>query len=160
MSGQLVRRRRLWVALAAVVVVAAGGLIRWATDGGESASSADCAVVEDVARQWNTNAATVRDTLLNGAGRPEDYRSVADRQQQMADTMRGAVDSVDTPDIKTDLRRWADGASELAVLQRTAAGEAGEQTRPSDAHFERVARTMNDAAVSLGHQCPAMPSVT
>lgn len=158
MSGQRFGRRWLWIALAVVVVVAAGGLTQWAIAGSRSASSADCAVVEDVARQWNTNAAAVRDTLLNGGGRPEDYRAVAARHQQMADSLRDAVDSVDAPDIKNNLRRWADGASELAALQTAAAGESDGRTRPSDADFERVARSMNDAADSLGEQCPAMPS--
>lgn len=158
MSAQRFGRRWLWIALAVVVVVAVGGLAQWAIAGSRSAASADCAVVEDVARQWNTNAATVRDTLLNGGGRPEDYRAVADRQQQMADNLRVAVDSVDAPDIKNDLRRWADGASELAALQSAAAGEPVGRARPSDADFARVARSMNDAAESLGQQCPAMPS--
>ncbi|PRC46859.1 hypothetical protein C6A85_87915, partial [Mycobacterium sp. ITM-2017-0098] len=110
MSGQRFGRRWLWIALAVVVVIAVGGLAQWAIAGSRSASTADCAVVEDVALQWNTNAAAVRDTLLNGGGRPEDYRGVADRQRQMADSLRVAVDSVDAPDIKKHLRSWADGA--------------------------------------------------
>ncbi|PRC55975.1 hypothetical protein C6A85_40980, partial [Mycobacterium sp. ITM-2017-0098] len=85
---------------------------------------------------------------------PEDYRGVADRQRQMADSLRVAVDSVDAPDIKKHLRSWADGALELAALQTAAAQEPGGRARPSDADFERVARVMNDAAVSLGEQCP------
>lgn len=160
MSGQRSRRRWLWAAVAVVVVVVACGLAWWVTAGRRSVSTADCAVVEDVARQWNANAAAVRDTLLNGGGRPEDYRAVAERQQQMADRMRGAVDSVDAADIKTDLRRWADGAADLAALQTAAAEEPDGQARPSDTDFERVARSMNDAAESLGEQCPAMPSAT
>lgn len=158
MNGQRLRRRWLFAALAVVVVVVVGGMVQWAVGGDRSASGADCAVVEDVARQWNTTAATVRDTLLNGGGRPEDYRAVALQQQQMADRLRGAVDSVDAPDIKNDLRSWADGASEIAALQTAAAEEPSGGPRPSDADFERAARSMNDAAESLGQQCPAMPS--
>lgn len=158
MSGRRFGCRWLWVVLAVVVVIAAAGLARWAIAGSRPASSADCAVVEDVARQWNANAAAVRDTLLNGGGRPEDYRAVADRQQQMADSLRDVVDSVDAPDIHNDLRNWADGASELAALQTAAAEGSDGRARPSDADFERVARSINEAAESLGGRCPAMPS--
>ncbi|QZT61178.1 hypothetical protein [Mycolicibacterium austroafricanum] len=155
MSG---RRRWLWGAVAAVAVAFVALLTWWATTDTRSGSSSDCAVVEDVARQWNDNSAAVRNTLLNGGGRPEDYRTVADRQQQMADTLRAAVDSVEAVAIKDELDRWADGAEKFAALQRSAAEAQGAQARPSDADFETVARLMNEAAVALSEQCPAMPS--
>ncbi|MGE0216004.1 hypothetical protein [Mycolicibacterium sp.] len=150
------RQPWLWALLAAVVVVGSVVIV-WATrDSGPS--PADCAVVEDVAREWNTTSAAVRDTLLNGGGRPDDYRGVADRQAEMAKKLRSAADSVSAPELETQLGKWAGDAERYAALQRQAADRAPGTPPPSDTEFQDVARSMNDAAVALSQQCPGMPS--
>lgn len=151
------RLRSLWLAIAVVVAISGAAVVLWTKTNSDSGT--DCAVVEDIARQWNTTSASITDILLNGAGQPADYRTIADRQTEMAEKLRGAADSVASPDIKEQLNDWADGATDYAALQRGVAERAPGTPVPSqsDTDFERVAKSMIDAAGELGKICPGMP---
>lgn len=159
--GPVTGKRRRWALLALTVVVVAVAVVAlaWVVRDA-SASDEDCVIVEDVARQWNANSEQVSDSLLNGAGRPEDYLTVADLQDEMAQKLNAAADSVDSTQVREKLETWAAGATEYAQLQRSVADAGPDDRSPEqlDAEFLALATTMNDAATALGQICPAMPS--
>lgn len=143
-----------------MAVALAGSVALWVSnDAVPSSQLEDCLVVEDVARQWNEMSAAVINTLLHGRGQPSDYRSVADRQSEMAEELGRAADSVSSPELKEHLGEWAHNGAEYAALQRGVADRPPGTAVPpqSDAAFERVARSMTDAATALGEVCPNMP---
>lgn len=108
-------------------------------------------------RQWNSNSERVAEVLLNGTGRPDEYRKIAGWQEEMAETLGQAADAAESEDIKSQLAVWASGAQEYARLQRSAA-DGGASSQELDAQFVALATTMNGAATALNRRCPAMPS--
>ena len=147
----------VWVALAVAVIAGASAVGLWARpDPGPGRQDSDCVIVDDAARQWNMTAQQVIGMLLNSAANPDAFSKVADQQAAAAGKLRTAADSVTTPQIKQYLTDWADAAAQDAVLHRAAADRAPGQPVPAgtEQELQRVATSINDAAVALGELCP------
>ncbi len=148
------------MAIAVVVVVLGAGAAYWAIAGRGSSREADCAVVDDAARQWNITSQMVIGTLVNGGGTAEAFQTVAQRQAEAADMLRGAADSVSTPEIKQHLSEWADSAARSAELHQAAADRAPGTTPPADVgeELQQLATSITDSSAALGNLCPESAS--
>lgn len=150
-------RSRMGRVVFAVALVGVCAIVAvWFLSGSPRADD-DCPVVEDVARQWNSNSERVAQVLLNGTGHPDEYRKIAGWQEEMAETLGRAVDTAESEDIKSQLTAWASGAREYAQLQRSVA-DGGRSGQEIDAQFIALAASMNEAATSLSQRCPGMPA--
>jgi hypothetical protein len=142
-----------WIAAVAAVVVAAVLVAVWLlVERPTAEEQADCAVVADVARQWQ---ATV-DSLTSARGEVGPSRQLVDDQYtQMAAMVGTAADSVTTPEIKQHLSEWATAAHRLAMSQR---GDPGVPTPPkAPEEVLAVFTPIDDAAGALAEVCPNMP---
>ncbi|MBX7431374.1 hypothetical protein JDV09_04500 [Mycobacterium sp. Y57] len=143
--------------LVAVVVVAA----LWVrSHSGPSARETDCVIVDDAARQWNTTSQIVIGLLINGAGQPDAYRTVAERQAEAAGKLRDAAGSVTDPVIREHLGEWADQADRYAELHRAAADRGPGSPAPpgADVEVQQVGASISASTAALGELCPDAPT--
>ncbi|MCV7151921.1 hypothetical protein [Mycolicibacterium pyrenivorans] len=146
--------RWMWIVSAAVVTVAAVAAAIWLI--AEPASpqrKADCAVVEDAAREWQASVETL--IPAQGVTGPSD-KFVDEQYLKMAAMVHTAADSVSTPEIKQHLNEWATAADRLALSQQDGPGRPEPPRTPEE--MLKVFSPINDAAVALGELCPNMPS--
>jgi hypothetical protein len=152
-------RRWLW-ALTAVTLVACGTLAAiWIAR--SPAPHNDCAVVEDLGRQWIAMVGSVT-AQQNGPGERKDLIAIADSESAMSDKIRAAAVSVSNPALKEQLDIWAQGAALSAKSQRDAANQADQPWAPNpprgtDADTYRGGMMIYAAADALRKMCPSMP---
>lgn len=145
------------LAVIAVLICGIAAAVVWAIqdDAESSGAPADCALVEDVGRQWATTQTAVRQAVEQSS----DYLTAAEHEATMAETLRKAVDSTSSQQIKNQLRTWADGAALFAQTQRDIAErQPGTPPAPNaQSDFINASTMINDASVALGKLCPNMP---
>ncbi len=153
----MARQKRTWVLVLLVVAICSAAAIVWMVrqhDNQHLASSEDCAVVAQLAREWTATAAADNDSVASDAPLP-----VGDRWMVMSDKARAAADSVSTPELKRDLNHWAQGFALFAQLDRDSStqppqGHPDELTNASEA-----GRLIYNTADRLRGACPnAWPS--
>jgi hypothetical protein len=163
MTSRLSRRGRWIVLLALIAVLVCGtvAVVRVTKDDAiKSVSREDCALVEDVGRQWYVMEAAVRQAVEYGAGESGDYLNAAEQEAAMAETLRKASTSASSQEIKEQLEQWADATALFARTQREAAErEPGTPPAPNaESDYVSAATKANDASIALGDLCPNMPS--
>lgn len=152
-------KRWLGIAAAAVAVaIVVAATVVWATrDSEPSTDGDDCALVEDVARQWSATQAEVQRILEQGA--IDANQTAAQRQSAIGETLRRAADSASSGDIADQLDRWAAGAEKFAQIERDAGNRPPGAPAPADADsgYLSAATESNNASIALGKLCPGMP---
>jgi hypothetical protein len=146
------------VAVAAAILIAVAAV--WAMRGPDPATNGnDCALVEDVARQWEVAQADVQRILEQGSGQPDRNLDAAARQSAMGEVLRRAANSAASEDVASQLNRWADGAEQFAQIERDAANRVPDDpAAPNDSQYVSAATNANDASIALARICPDMPS--
>ena len=132
-------------------VAAAIWIVRNTTDA--AAPPDDCAIVEQLAREWSVRAAA---TNVAADSDERDPSYVFDRWSVMSDKARAGADSVSTPALKQDLNKWAEGFALFAQLQRDATGqpahESGKPGRQPD--LDQAGDLIYNTAADLQEACP------
>lgn len=155
------RLRWKWTAALVIVALLAIVTVVWAiSEPGSSSNDADCAIVEDVSRQWKAVSDQVQARPIREP-RPDDYRSAAQLQTQMAEKLESAAHSVSASEISENLSKWAAAAERFADTQRTSAeqGQGGPEPSDVDEKLLQTTSSMNDAILALGELCPGVQSV-
>src|SRR5579884_110749 len=107
------RKKRVWRALAAVVLLAcAVSAFIWMIphNARNAASHNDCAAVEKLGEQWNAMTKSVT-ALESGPGERVDLLAIADSESAMSEKIRAAAGSVSNPALKAQLEKWAQGTA-------------------------------------------------
>ena len=139
-------------AVAAVVMAAVLVAVWLLVERPTAEEQADCAVVADVARQWQTSV----DSLTPARGEVGLSRQLVDGQYtQMAAMVGTAADSVTTLEIKQHLSEWATAAHRLAMSERQGPGAPTPPKAPDE--MLAVFMPIDDAAGALAEICPNMP---
>lgn len=153
-SQRSTRVRLMWIVSGAVVTVAAVASAIWLiAEPAPPERKADCAVVEDAAREWQASVETL--IPAQGVTGPSD-QFVDEQYLKMAAMVHTAADSVSTPEIKQHLTEWATAADRLALSQQD--GPGGPEPSQTREEMLEVFTPINNAAVALGELCPNMPS--
>lgn len=154
--GPASRRRLLWAINAVTVLIVVGAAVFWATrHEGRPAATDDCAVVEQLAQQWNAMVAAI-DAQENGPGNSSDLAAIADARSAMSQKISDAAGRVSVSSIQDWLRKWAEGSALGAKAQRESATDSTAATARSDSDFSRGAVEVHQATVALQQACPGM----
>lgn len=149
-------KKRLVLALVAVLLIVGGVTAIWAVRRGDSPN--DCAAVEQLGRQWIVMSQSVT-ALENGSGERQDLIAIADKESAMSETIRAATGSVSSPALKDQLEKWAQGTALLSESQRDSATRPP-QPNPSqgeDANYYHASVMTHEASAALLQACPNMP---
>lgn len=156
MTDLLRRTRWLWITLfVAILVAEAFAAHTWAVRQSKVPAK-DCAVVEQLGRQWVATIAYVnRDTV----GSARDLAETVAIEGALSDRIRAAQDEVTDSRIKSNLKLWADAAAETAELQRSVLASppqafSQESDDADTAEQLRIAKKTFWAIQPLRESCP------
>lgn len=156
MTDLLRRTRWLWMALFVALLVAEGFAAHaWAVRQSKVPAK-DCAVVEQLGRQW---IATITYVNRESVGSARELAETVAVEAALSDRIRAAQDEVTDSRIKSNLKLWADATAETAELQRSVLAEPAQPfSQESDdadtAEQLRIAKKTFWAIQPLRESCP------
>lgn len=152
------RKRVVWIVAVAALLIAAAATVLLVTRDTASRDTSDnnCAVVENVAREWVSLQHSVESSVESGAGEGGDLRSAADQESAMSDKLRAAANSVSSPAVRDQLTKWSEGVALTAQIQRGSVDRPLQVSPPPDlqAQIQRAAVLTGQATDALLKSCP------
>jgi len=155
MIDLLRRTRWLWAAVfVALLVVEGFAANAWAIRQSR-VPERDCAVVEQLGRQW---VAMISYVNRDGVSTRQDLYDTVVAEGALSDRIRAARAEVTDPRVKQNLRLWADASAEMTELQRSVLTDGSGASQESDdaqtAEQLRIAKKALWAIMPLHEACP------